>query len=334
VPRPEYYYYRVTDRPYHQKGFYSRISMEDAKRKAEEWLAVRGPYPVYLEDVALQWLDDIKPDMLPSNYLNTYLNPTRHHILPHLGDRSFAGLGEQAIRDLYRKTSHLSQSSLDKIKICLVGIFDLAVRLNIVERNPATKIRPVSKKSKNDKRVLSHKQITDYHEKIKATCPEAALIIMTGMRVGEICGKRTDDAKDVDQDVVPVYRSVSLDGTIMLTKNRRARFIPCKQAADLIYQLSLNTPHGYLFGDGETPPKPGTVAARIRRKLMSIGLPNLSPHELRHTFATNCKRHGMDVDAIRQLLGHSDVKITEGYIKDEIDPLREAMKTAGLYDKA
>lgn len=49
---------------------------------------------------------------------------------------------------------------------------------------------------------------------------------------------------------------------------------------------------------------------RFKRQLKEAGIDNRNFHILRHTFATNCIENGMDVKALSEILGHSDVKIT------------------------
>ena len=332
MPRPEYFYYPITDRPYHQRFFYSRISKEDAKRKAEEWKARHITNPVTLAEVAALWLDDVKQDKTPQNYVTTYETPTRTHVLPVFGDTRMVDITEADIRTFYRQKAELSQSALDKIKISICGIFNYALTKHLIDSNPTVWLKPKSKQDVAEKRVLSQKQIAERYSDIERVCPEAAVILLTGMREGEISGIRTDDNIDLDPDIVPVWRSIMPDGTAKPPKNRKARFIPCKQAADLIRRLSLGKPHGYLFGNGEIPAKPSAIAGRIRRALSALELPTLTPHELRHTYATQLRRKGADIYTIQKLMGHSSVKVTANtYVKNEIDPLRDALKAAGMY---
>ena len=57
-----------------------------------------------------------------------------------------------------------------------------------------------------------------------------------------------------------------------------------------------------------------------------MGLPILTPYELRHTFATHLKRLGVDRYIIQMLMGHSSVDVSEKhYIHLSIDDLRKAL---------
>ena len=64
-----------------------------------------------------------------------------------------------------------------------------------------------------------------------------------------------------------------------------------------------------------------SITAVIKKELKAGGYPDLSLHKLRHTFATLLKEHGVDLDTIGDLLGHSNRSATEIYA--HITPTRQ-----------
>ena len=55
---------------------------------------------------------------------------------------------------------------------------------------------------------------------------------------------------------------------------------------------------------------------------------NISPHTLRHSFATHLTNHGADLNAVKELLGHSSLAATQVYTHNTIEKLKEAYKKA------
>lgn len=58
-----------------------------------------------------------------------------------------------------------------------------------------------------------------------------------------------------------------------------------------------------------------------------IGIPILTPHELRHTYGTLLRENGVDIYTIQKVMGHSDISVTADiYVHNDINVLRKQMK--------
>jgi integrase/recombinase XerC len=72
-----------------------------------------------------------------------------------------------------------------------------------------------------------------------------------------------------------------------------------------------------------------TVQNVVKRWARSVGLPtDVTPHTLRHSFATHLLDGGADLKSVQQLLGHENLATTQVYTHVSIERLREAVEKA------
>ncbi|MCY3973947.1 MAG: tyrosine recombinase [Simkaniaceae bacterium] len=130
------------------------------------------------------------------------------------------------------------------------------------------------------------------------------MLYATGIRVSELCAL---DVRDVGADTVRV-----------MGKRRKERVVPVALAAldaldkYLLFRLQEAEP---LFLTKRRK-RIGRVSVwnRVRHYGRRAGIrDNLSPHVLRHSFATHLLDNGADLRIIRDLLGHADIATTERY---------------------
>ena len=144
------------------------------------------------------------------------------------------------------------------------------------------------------------------------------LCLYTGLRLGELCALQWTDI-DFEGETQTVNRTVQriaapdhMTKTILLETTPKSessrRTIPLtSELLEILSQLKGKQP--YVFG-GEKPLEPRTMQYHFKKILKDAGVKGKSFHTLRHTFATNCVENNMDVKALSEILGHSDVRIT------------------------
>jgi integrase/recombinase XerC len=151
-------------------------------------------------------------------------------------------------------------------------------------------------------------------------------IYSCGLRISELCGLRAEDVDEREQLVrvrgkgkkerqVPV-------GEAALRVIRRyweaAGFMPL--AAEPVFRARADSPK---------PVTAQTVQKNLKRYLAAAGLdPAITPHKLRHSFATHLLDAGADLRSVQELLGHRHLATTQVYTHVSTERLKKAYESA------
>jgi len=151
-------------------------------------------------------------------------------------------------------------------------------------------------------------------------------IYSCGLRISELCGLR---AGDLDWH----ERSVRVRG-----KGKKERLIPIGEPAlnaiKNYWGLLPHSPMGdspVFFSGGKklNPVLARTLQLRLKKYLALAGLdPHLTPHKLRHSYATHMLDAGADLRSVQELLGHAHLATTQDYTHVSTERLKRA------YDQA
>lgn len=153
-----------------------------------------------------------------------------------------------------------------------------------------------------------------------------ALFYQTGMRLSELVNLKESQV-DFSKQVIKV-----------LGKGNKERVVP-------VAETLLNELKDYQQQKRQLMEKPETgflfvlesgkklyakyVYLSVKKYLSAITTLNKkSPHILRHTFATHLTNNGADLNAVKELLGHSSLAATQVYTHNNIEKLKEAHKKA------
>ena len=219
-----------------------------------------------------------------------------------------------------RKTQARNLSSLKVF-------FDFLVRTGKMKANPADAV-PFPKQEKKIPKFLSVDEIfhlLDSMEVVtwldKRNLAMFEAFYSTGMRISEIHGMDMEDI-DFTSQVIRVFG-----------KGGKERIVPAgKRALDAIrhYRAAMGQPRSSVFVNKDFQRISSRSIRRILDKVvLQCGLnTTISPHTLRHSFATHMLDSGADLRGIQEILGHASLSTTQVYTHVSMDHLMQ------VYDKA
>ena len=214
------------------------------------------------------------------------------------------------------------------------SFFKFLVKQGVVEQNPAELVLT----PKQDKTIPAYLSVDEMFRLLDSIQTDTLLglrnraifetLYSSGIRVSELAGLNFSDV-DFSSQLVRV-----------LGKGNKQRIIPIGQKAlkaitayreQLVRQVDSKVlKEGALFLNRYNRRLTARSVARILRKLVdAVGLLTpVSPHAIRHSFATHLLDSGADLRVVQELLGHKSLSTTQKYTHVSIDRLMET------YDKA
>ncbi|HEX3905510.1 MAG TPA: tyrosine recombinase XerC [Polyangia bacterium] len=227
----------------------------------------------------------------------------------------------------------------------LRAFFRLAVRRRLCKSSPVAALRAPKRAKKLPSflgkedvgRLLDADQCPRADDIGRDACGQALeralfeIIYGAGLRVSEACHL---DVGDLEADGAGAMVRVRQG------KGRKDRIVPLGSKARQAYDAYLarradrlgRTPatdaHALFLGVRGRRLGPRAVRRLLGRRALASGTPRVSPHALRHSFATHLLGEGADLRAIQEMLGHSSLRTTQRYAHVDIDHLM------AVYDKS
>jgi integrase/recombinase XerC len=228
-----------------------------------------------------------------------------------------------------------SKATMARKLSALRTFFKFLQRQGVVEVNPA-RLAPTPKAEKTLPQFLSVDEVFHLLNQVgggvsfRSRRDRAILELFYsgGLRLAELTGLNLTDL-DLRQGLVRVWGKGAKERLAFLGKPALAAvqdYLPVreqflKERAPAQAALFLNNRGGRLSSRG--------VARVVARWSRIAGLPgNLTPHGLRHTFATHLMEGRADLRAVQELLGHASISSTQRYLHINLDYLMEE------YDRA
>lgn len=284
-----------------------------------------------------QWLDIWLVDYQGDNADRTirkYKSIVNSNFKPVIGNVRLEKLSTLHIRRLLTamKNKPLSQTTAGNYFRILKTALNAAIEAKLIKVNPANGISVARGKVKSFN-VVEKAQFPAFIEAAKNTRYEYELTFMlySGLRIGELRGLKWPDV-DFEKKTIFVQRQLHPKSqsakriTEPKYEEERLIYLPTaamtvlyaqrkKQAEqrlaagdkwhedetskDLVFRMPNGAPHGEK-----------TILTAVHRVGNAIGIPELHPHDLRHSYAVAALRAKMDVKSVQHNLGHKKASMT------------------------
>jgi len=243
------------------------------------------------------------------------------------------GPGDLRYRDVRRFAAGLSSggaapATVSRKLASIRGLYGFLVRTERVGQNPAELVAS-PKRAEKLPRVLSVEQMRELLERIPARTP-LELRDRAMLELAYSCGLRCEEIVNLD------VRSLDFETEQLrvLGKGSKERLLPVGEPAQRALERYLQRGRHALTTD------PGELAlflSKSGRRLSNsdvtrrLGLwtreaamaAGVSPHALRHSFATHLLEGGADLRTIQELLGHASISTTQVYTRVDAARLRD-----------
>lgn len=275
------------------------------------------------------WLENIKINTVRKSTLTCYIDRYNANIKEYIGNMIISEVKPMHCQNILNNmvSKGYATASITLTRVTLHSIFSSAQENEMILKNPITKSVKCQVNKKKGVRVLTvdeQKKFLEVAEKSNYY-RQYLFILQTGLRIGELTGLKWEDV-NFDKKTISVQRSVKAHSTDNITVSEPKsmsgyRTIPL---TDLAYNILNDIKKerkkekiinlefkDYIFLNKSGKP---IINMAYGKNLVSLckraGIEKISPHTLRHTFATRCIEANMRPKTLQQILGHSNISVT------------------------
>ncbi len=262
----------------------------------------------------------MKLEMRASTWIN-YQCMLKKWVTPHWKTKELAGLTKSDIHSLIFETILEKDMSLNTRKTILKmvkRIFQMALEDGLLDRNPCVGVSV--RVPEVEQKVFTTVEVDKFLREARICqhrfYPVWVLALMTGMRSGELFALEWTDI-DLESRTIRVCKQWTNKTGFGSPKARRNRTVPISDEFGLfLKELKLKNPRGQQFVLPRLVEwENGEQALVTRDFCKSIGITPIKFHDLRATFITNLLARGVSLARVMAIVGHSQIKTTNGYLR-------------------
>ena len=238
--------------------------------------------------------------------------------LYEFADFAQCDLGEVDRMKLSSFIRHLKDRSLAPTSVIrkvasLRNFFKWTYSMSILDKNPASTLEQ-PKVPKRLPKVISLKEIEEmlHSDLTPVQSVIIELLYSCGLRVSELVNLNLSDI-DMNSKYIRCFGKGSKERLIPIGKKAVEKLKTYFPERDFVLKkYNLNTKRLLIFDKGRIANRQD-IYSFIHERGKKLIHKNISPHTLRHSFATHLLENGADLRVVQELLGHSDVSTTQLY---------------------
>ncbi len=296
------------------------MTNEVAIQTFKDYLTIEKNYAqptitAYISDI-ISFLEFIQKEGFADELLSVTRERIFGHFLNHLSNESYKN------KSITRKISALK------------AFYKFHHKMQHIDTNPVLKLKS-PKVEKRLPKVVSQKEIELIYQTIDTSTPLGLrnylifdLLYSTGLRASELCSLKLSDIELSNQRI------------LIHGKGSKDRYVIIHETLKDTFRTYLTYTRPILLAKGDTLEnkdvfinyKGTTLTPRGLRVILNTlfdhagELIHVSPHMLRHSFASTLLNHGADLRVVQELLGHEHLKTTQVYTHLTTEKIRQSYK--------
>lgn len=330
------------------KSFYGKTPTETRKKKDNYLQQKENKITEFdnitFDDFILKWLREVKKNELKPSSYDRLESTIVNKIIPTIGFYKLDELDEEVLQieliNHYAQTEK-SYSSIKKIYDATNACLSWASGKRKIKYNPMNGVSKVTSKnySKKEIKIISEAEIEKIQVEINRTYKTKKsvysnghgllLMLYTGIREGELLGLKWSDYDEkhkilrINRNVVSIknrnekitknYVTIVQDN--LKTSSSKRVLVLSEDAITSIQSIKsirgkVDFNDFIICSQSGQPWNANYLQKLFDSVLTNAGVEHYNLHSLRHTYASNLFKNGIDIKIISALLGHSSVKIT------------------------